>query len=141
MKYHATWNYTKTYHVIKEKLNERGILIKNLCHELNVKRQHLHKVISLQRESHRIARYICHRLNLPESIFPYLEIKGKNKSINRKNSKNSLMSKVLPVKIGYLKNGEAVYKTEDGFGIEKDYDRLVEPTEKELKEIFALYKN
>lgn len=50
------------------------------------------------------------------------------------------MLKVLPVKIGYLKNGEAIYKTEDGFGVAKDYDRLVEPTEKELKEISALYK-
>ncbi|MCD6130217.1 MAG: hypothetical protein J7J10_04635 [Deltaproteobacteria bacterium] len=89
MKYPATWNYTKTYPLIKEKLAERGIFIKDLCQELNVKRQHLHKVISLQRESHRIARYICHRLNLPESIFPYLDVKDKNKSINRENSKNS----------------------------------------------------
>jgi hypothetical protein len=45
-----------------------------------------------------------------------------------------------PDHIGYLKSGEAIFKTPDGYGIERDYTLLCEPTveeEEQIKEIVA----
>jgi hypothetical protein len=66
-------NIIRTYQIIKGRLKEKNIGVNVLAKELKVGRQHLYRVMIQERLSYRIAYYICHRLDLSYSIFPYLK--------------------------------------------------------------------